>query len=505
MRCKVFKTKEKQTIPQTSEKVKKRKNKLRENIESIAIAIAIAFAIRYFVVEAFKIPTGSMAPTLLGEHKNVKCPNCGWFFYADRQSESAACPNCQHETKVSIYCDNCGNRIRYNWPAWLWRSGSCPKCQNKIAWTDLSNRVKHGGNRILVNKFWYKFSNPKRWDVVVFVYPLYDLTCKNCYAQMPDTELYEGLRCNRCGSTRFSKKKKNYIKRLIGLPGEKLQIVNGDIYINDKIQRKPDYAQDILWMPVYNSRYLAKEDAIPIWITDSSAWTINKESLTLNNVSQGDSSASFVTFGRKITDQNGYNNRSGSNEMGDVKIGFDVTLAKGSKCLELVLKKNNDVFTAIIPADDTDVKGCLKKAENVVTEKDFHLQTGQRHNVEFSNVDNLVSLSIDNNKVLVFDNDNGTAPEPRPFDTSGVRFGGSRVNAAFENIKIFHDIYYTHLSSGTWGTEQPIQLGEKDYFMCGDNSRNSNDSRVWKFVPEKNIVGKAFFVFWPVDNIKFIK
>jgi len=41
--------------------------------------------------------------------------------------------------------------------------------------------------------------------------------------------------------------------------------------------------------------------------------------------------------------------------------------------------------------------------------------------------------------------------------------------------------------------------------MLGDNSRNSNDSRVWKFVPEKNIVGKAFFVFWPLNNIKFIK
>ena len=63
-------------------------------------------------------------------------------------------------------------------------------------------------------------------------------------------------------------------------------------------------------------------------------------------------------------------------------------------------------------------------------------------------------------------------PDPRPFDTSNVRFGGIHVNVIFENIKIFHDIYYTNLSSGTWGTTQPIQLGEKDYFMCGDNSRN---------------------------------
>ena len=497
--------KEKQTIPKVNDKIKKRKSKLRENIESIAIAVALAFAIRYFVVEAFKIPTGSMAPTLLGEHKDVKCPNCDWSFYADRQSERALCPNCQFEIDLSAYCNVCNNRIRYNWPAWLWRKGSCPRCQTTVAWPDLSNRVIHGGNRIVVNKFWYKFKNPQRWDVVVFIYPLYDLKCKNCSAQLPDTEWHEGFRCPRCGSTRFSKKTKNYIKRLVGLPGERLQIANGDIYINDKIQRKPDSVQDTLWLPVYNSHYLAKDTDDPIWITDNSAWKINEESLVLDNMSHGNPGTSLATFGRSISDQNGYNNRSGSNEMGDIKISFDVTLLKGSQSLELVLEKNNDVFTAIIPTNDTDGKGRLMKTGDVVLEKDIHIQTGQPHKIEFSNVDRVVSLSIDNNKVFVFDYDDGLISGPRPFDTSRIRFGGTHVNATFEKIEIFHDIYYTNLSPGTWGTTKPVQLGEKDYFMLGDNSRNSNDSRVWKFVPEKNIVGKAFLVFWPLNTIKFIK
>lgn len=496
---------EKQTTPKVQEKKKKHKGKLRENIESIAIAIALAFAIRYFVVEAFKIPTGSMAPTLLGEHKNVKCPNCGWFFYADRQSEHALCPNCQFEINLSAYCDVCNNRIRYHWPAWLWRKGSCPGCQTTIAWSDLSNRVIHGGNRIVVNKFWYKFKNPQRWDVMVFVYPLYDLACKNCSTQLPDTEWREGFRCPRCGSTSFSKKKKNYIKRLVGLPGEKLQIINGDLYINDKIQRKPDSIQNTLWLPVYNSHYLAKDTDGPIWITDSSVWKINETSLVLDNTSQGDSGTSLATFGRSISDQNGYNNRSGNHEMGDVKIRFDVTLSKSSQSLELVLEKNSDQFTAVIPADN-EGGGCrLIKNGNVVLEKDTRIQTGQSHTIEFSNVDRVVSLSIDNTKVFVFDYDEGGTSFQNSFDTSRVRFGGTRVNATFENIEIFHDIYYTHLAGGTWGTTQPVQLGEKDYFMLGDNSRNSNDSRVWKFVPEKNIVGKAFFVFWPLDTLKFIR
>ena len=505
MRCRVADIREKQPAPQLNNTTKKHKSKLRENIESIAFAIAIAFAIRYFVVEAFKIPTGSMAPTLLGEHKDVKCPNCGWSYYADRQSESATCPNCQFEMNASLYCNNCNNRIRYNWPAWLWRKGTCPKCQITIPWVDLSNRVIHGGNRILVNKLWFKFKNPNRWDVTVFVYPLYDLKCKNCSTQLPDTEWRDGLRCPRCGSTRFSKKKKNYIKRLIGLPGEKLQIVNGDIYINDKIQRKPDSVQDTLWLPVYNSHYPIKEDTAPLWVADSNAWTIHKDSLTLNNTSQDSSDTSLVTFARRISDQNGYNNRAGSGEMGDVKISFDVTPLKGSQSLEVVLEKNNDIFTAVIPTNDTNTKSYLKKGENVVMEEDIHIQTEQKHTIAFLNVDGILSLSIDNKKIFVFDNDAGKVTEVRPFDTSRICFGGTHVNATFENIEIFHDIYYTNLSAGTWGTTQPIQLGEKDYFMMGDNSRNSNDSRVWKFVPEKNIVGKAFFVFWPLNNIKFIK
>ena len=497
--------KEIQKIPNTGDKIKKRKGKLRENIESIAIAIAIAFAIRYFVIEAFKIPTGSMAPTLLGEHKNVHCPNCGWAFYADRQSDSATCPNCQLEIPVSAYCDVCNNRIRYNFPAWLWRKGTCPKCQTTFNWANLSNRVIHGGNRILVNKFWYKFTNPKRWDIMVFVYPLDDLTCKDCSAQLPDTEWYNGLRCQQCGSSRFSRKKKNYIKRLVGLPGDKLQIINGDIYVNDKIQRKPDHVQNTLWLPVYNSRYPGNEEITPTWVADGNTWKIDKKTLTLDNTSSNNSDVSLVAFGRRISDQNGYNNRAGSNEMGDIKIRFDVTLSKGSQSLELVLKKNNDEFTAILPTSDTDGKSSLVKNNNILLEKDIRLQTGQIHKVEFSNVDHMVSLSVDDKKVFGFDNDDGKVPAPVPFDSSMIRFGGIHVNATFENIGIFHDIYYTNLSSGTWATTQPIQLGEKDYFMLGDNSRNSNDSRVWKFVPEKNIVGKAFFVFWPLNNIKFIK
>ena len=50
---------------------------MRETIESIVIAFILAFLFRTFEAEAFVIPTGSMAPTLMGRHKDLFCPQCG--------------------------------------------------------------------------------------------------------------------------------------------------------------------------------------------------------------------------------------------------------------------------------------------------------------------------------------------------------------------------------------------------------------------------------------------
>lgn len=52
-----------------------------------------------------------------------------------------------------------------------------------------------------------------------------------------------------------------------------------------------------------------------------------------------------------------------------------------------------------------------------------------------------------------------------------------------------------------WSLQDEYIVPEGSYFMMGDNRANSDDSRVWGPVPEDDLIGEAFFIYWPLTRL----
>jgi signal peptidase I len=205
----------------------------RETVESVAMAVVLALLFRGFVAEAFVIPTGSMAPTLDGRHKDLKCPKCG-------ESYQVSCsPEQEYDVLTGRHVVN----------------GTCPVCRftQRLNSRSHPNEGSFSGDRIIVGKFAYDLMEPKRWDVIVFKFPGGAAT--------------------------------NYIKRLIGLPGEKVWIVGGNIYTcgNDepetalRIARKPPAKLSALLQIVDDTDHIPPELTKLGWPSRWQSWPANKE------------------------------------------------------------------------------------------------------------------------------------------------------------------------------------------------------------------------------------
>src|SRR3954453_128584 len=87
---------------------------VKETGRSILVAFILAFIFRAFVVEAFVIPTGSMAPTLYGAHMRFRCPDCGTTFDVGYSvgrrgphGEETDIPSVARRS-IDYHCPNCG-------------------------------------------------------------------------------------------------------------------------------------------------------------------------------------------------------------------------------------------------------------------------------------------------------------------------------------------------------------------------------------------------------------
>ncbi|MCU0958734.1 MAG: signal peptidase I [Pirellulaceae bacterium] len=216
----------------------------RETVESIALAVILAFLFRAFVAEAFVIPTGSMAPTLMGQHKDVRCPECGYWYQAGASIED-------DETLAQRYQET--GRIP---PKSAVIATTCPLCRYRQTLDPPShaNERTFSGDRILVSKFVYDFTSPQRWDVIVFKYPF--------------------------------NAKQNFIKRLVGLPNEDILIRLGDVFVRGpgqehyEIARKPDGKLQAMLQVVDDSRHIATRLTEIGWPLRWQAWAAGGQDAT---------------------------------------------------------------------------------------------------------------------------------------------------------------------------------------------------------------------------------
>ncbi|MFA6349568.1 MAG: signal peptidase I [Candidatus Omnitrophota bacterium] len=71
------------------------------------------------------------------------------------------------------------------------------------------------------------------------------------------------------------------------------------------------------------------------------------------------------------------------------------------------------------------------------------------------------------------------------------------------DVNFSHRYYYNR---GDFAREgQKITVPKDSYFVMGDNSASSQDSRYWGFVPKKNVLGNAIVIYWPPNRIRLIK
>ena len=460
---------------------RKKRESLLETLESIHVAFVLAFVFRAFIIEAFVIPTGSMAPTLYGAHTEFVCQDCGYRFAAGAEGRGPAplCPNCFlmqpiRPRGVSLY----------------------------------------SGDRVLVLKFLYDFEVPRRWDIIVFRNP--------------------------------KEPAQNYIKRLVALPGETVELVRGDVTIDGRIVPKSDRAQDALWMIVHDTRYrppwstwTPRWKADLGWRADGAGWRLESPGreetyLTYEHRDPKERPSNILDFYAYNTSSgNGDNLRLGSNVCTDLGLRTEATLGSPQAVFVAELAAYRDHFRFELSARDSGrPTRVLMNGRPMAEAPDGVLTVGRAAEVLVADVDHKLMLLVDGKRVLTAlggpaspEGDPLYEPTPLSDDerlrmdglaggAGGVRVGASGGPVRLEYLRLDRDVYYTNsdierTNLPGHGTEgHPMALGADEFFVLGDNSPNSADCRAWPLpnaefpqaravVPRRNLVGKAFFVYWP--------
>jgi signal peptidase I len=463
-----------------------RKNRAADIANTLELLISIlilAIVVRAFALESFRIPTGSMADTLKGAHLRLRCVQCGYKYDHDVGNYEFSQNDIPHQRSLKpTIC-------------------RCPSCGHYQSTSRTTPIVS--GDQIVVLKWIYQFSEPKRWDVIVFKYP--------------------------------ANPSKNYIKRLIGRPGETVEIIDGDIYINGEISRKPPKVQNDLWMSVYDNDYQPVRPPEPFFNghpwqqpfknTKNSKWRPGQANPTLfyldSPTDQEHSMVYDTSIGNDFRATYAYDDVKDYDRLpycSDLKVRFYANSTAAQSRIGIAVSKYQTDYKAWIDfTGDMVIAKILKDKETILTRRPIGLPELNRPTlIEFANVDHQLIFRFGSEQLTY---DLGRSPEdagPRRTDIQPqVRIFGSG-KLTLSHIAIFRDIHYTEKlvnlpESGRATQGHPLKLEKDEFFVLGDNSPLSLDSRWWSepgkrnnappyrlgIVPRDYLVGKALLVIWP--------
>lgn len=91
-----------------------------------------------------------------------------------------------------------------------------------------------------------------------------------------------------------------------------------------------------------------------------------------------------------------------------------------------------------------------------------------------------------------------------PGEKIEIRDGDIYINGNLINDERIKNIRYYNRGDYA-GESETIKIPEGHFFVLGDNSASSADSRYWGFVPEDYLIGRAEVIYWPVHRMRIIR
>jgi len=299
------------------------------------------------------------------------------------------------------------------------------------------------------------------------------------------------------------------VKRVAGLPTESVRIDGGDLRIDGK--RLPPSAPRPPPIVVFDDRFLSVADTFERPGGTASAWseTPGGWALDASSVAAG-SADGLMSLHRRLSD--GYLGRDGTYVQGvedvhDAILECEVLASETGGRVVVELVEQGDVFRFLLEprspgtAEASIVRRGGDEPEEVLVERVVPFVPGAWTKLRCSNVDDGLAFEVSSTPEVLCaeyaENRFDPADRLREGKTFGprVRFGGEEARLVFRSIRILRDVHYT--ARDTHGVKAPADLGPDEFFVLGDNSSESRDSREWGPVRRTQILGRPVWVVWP--------